>query len=381
MASGFSYPVIPMVATPSVSSTSKKTGHDRRKEKNALPVPFYFYRKDTKCVHGAFVVCRCSELGDYQHVRWTIDCGALLQQPFQIDALHSKYRGVIFELVPEVEAKLRLHGELEAGLTINHHYHVFSRAKWRVWAFDGDNGMAEKLAYSPSTFHSKQTVAKLLGITPVPLEQDVQELLEPAAEHEFGGTDEPAAANQPPRVAVPSSPHAAIAERLSGMSREMEGAVTHRFGPDAYLCCIKLASNMKPSATFENTLADAVGVLLGPGARQLQDDLRSKTFHLPSQASMRMARTRLDLLWKKWEQQPPLDVAKRIRIRYYDSSPILGRNLLCGREDRFDIPMDTSDVDLPYINLTFFFQSTEIISLRTWKGRGELSKKDSQYLA
>ena len=66
-----------------------------------------------------------------------------------------------------------------------------------MWAFDGDYGMAEKLASSPSTFHSKQTVAKLLGITPVPPEQNVRELLEAAAEHEFGGTDEQAAANQP----------------------------------------------------------------------------------------------------------------------------------------------------------------------------------------
>ena len=54
--------------------------------------------------------------------------------------------------------------------------------------------------------------------------------------------------------------------------------------------------------------------------------------------------------------------------------------MLCGREDRFDIPRDTSDVDLPYMNLTGLFKTRILSVSELGRGEANLPKKTRNIL-
>ena len=115
------------------------------------------------------------------------------------------------------------------------------------------------------------------------------------------------------------------------------GTVKHIFTPEGILSCLKFAGNLKPSANISDALADAAEVLSGADDPVVHDILARDSHEVPSLNLLRMARVRLDIMSILFERRLFM---KYRYIRYFlvDSSPQLGRNFLCVREDRVAIP-------------------------------------------
>ena len=127
-------------------------------------------------------------------------------------------------------------------------------------------------------------------------------------------------------------------QRLSG-SRGA-GAVSVAWTVRGILLCLQLASCVRPGVSFSETLACAARMFFGSEGEWLANLLESSdsSLPMPSACFSRSCRIRLDLCNVHFERLLP---SKYFFLRYLsvDSSPQLGRNYLCAREDRFRFPI------------------------------------------
>ena len=130
----------------------------------------------------------------------------------------------------------------------------------------------------------------------------------------------------------------AAMDNLRGMHCENTGSTAYRFSTGGLLAALKFASRLRPSVSIGKALADAADMFFGAESRPMQRDLRDGVVPLPSVGTFRMARVKLDILPIMYERQ--LLVEWRY-LRYFqvDSSPQLGFNFLCCREDRLRFPV------------------------------------------
>jgi hypothetical protein len=103
------------------------------------------------------------------------------------------------------------------------------------------------------------------------------------------------------------------------------------------LLCLRFAMWLKPSSDMRFALADAARMFFGEHGESLAGMLETGVVALPSIKCMRRARLRLDMCSMLFESCLHQDF---VFLRYVmpDSSPQLGRNFLCVREDRIKLP-------------------------------------------
>ena len=70
----------------------------------------------------------------------------------------------------------------------------------------------------------------------------------------------------------------------------------HTYTPQGMLAFMDLASQLKPSAEVGTALAASAEIFFGAEGEALATHLREKAFPLPSIATMRAARLKLDLV-------------------------------------------------------------------------------------
>ena len=127
---------------------------------------------------------------------------------------------------------------------------------------------------------------------------------------------------------------------MSLASERRDGTVTHTFTPEAIVACLKFASHLKPSVDLRDVLEDALEVMFGPNCKFVQS-IRDPTWRVPGMHLLRASRVRLDLMAILYERQQQQKF-KHLRYLLIDSSPQLGFNFLCIREDRINIPKDVA---------------------------------------
>lgn len=123
---------------------------------------------------------------------------------------------------------------------------------------------------------------------------------------------------------------------MSLASERGDGSVTHQFTPEGIVACLKFASNLKPSVDVRDVLEDALEVMFGPTCKFMQS-IRDPSWRVPGLKLLRTSRVRLDMVAILYERQLQQKF-KHLRYLLIDSSPQLGFNFLCIREDRIRIP-------------------------------------------
>ena len=139
---------------------------------------------------------------------------------------------------------------------------------------------------------------------------------------------------------------------------------------------MKLAFNLKPSASTADVLVDADEVFFGrDGAERLRTGLRNNVFATLCLDMMRQARLRLDLMSILYARRLFLkfDITRYLLI---DSSPQWGYDFKCVRDDGLMIPKETCANIIARVGLDIVpFYSPRICPLNTLRtGRGSAMK-------
>ena len=326
-------------------SSGCKSGHRKRQESNALPQPFYLYSKQKKHIIGAIGVIACRESLDPGNVSWVIGQGVRLQAPFPVSAQDVQYMSGIFKLATAADARLR-QSTVAPGGSLHHHFLNYGVRRWRAWLCDDKQAehIMSLCGDLPATFTTKRALLRMVGVVPdlvVPPSEPMplsHRLLPGPIGTEGGVTG----CSQDPALQVHSGTSSEVVgfarSRLQSMGAgPARGNIAHQYGPDTLLDYLQLSRSLKSPHNMRDALADAAGILLGGGSGLLQTELRDGGIAVPSPDVLRMSKLRLDMMSMMFERRLFLKLEYR-RYLYTDSSPQLGFNFLCCREDRIGIP-------------------------------------------
>ena len=117
------------------------------------------------------------------------------------------------------------------------------------------------------------------------------------------------------------------------------GIVQGQWTVRGILLVLAFSASLHGGAKLGEALATAALIFFGEGGTQLAGMLSNGTLPMPSLSFLRAARVRLDMMSMLFERQLYAGWAF-LRYLMVDASPQLGRNYLCGREDRLRIPRD-----------------------------------------
>ena len=373
----------PLVPANHAAGPSGPSGHEKRRKKAELPKVFFIYDMGIKVIVGAAVFLKCVESATSASVDWHIARPVSLLAPFQLTKEMSTYKNRVFNMVGPWELEVRMK-PARAGGTLNGHFIDFAHVSWKVFCFRSAD--CNKLFGPTATLdtvtilQSENTIPRVAGLTaePAPVAE---------ARHDDGDAGEeydvPWAPYEPPGPVAGGDnvdPEAdeirnLVKRNLTNMSTLSGGAVTHRFTPAAIVGSLKLASSLRPGATLENALADASCILFGSG-NAVERDILNKKFYLPSIASLRVARLKLDLFSIMYERRLFL---RWDPVFYFmcDSSPQLGSDFLCMIESRILVPAAHSyDIALrAKLNLHAAFEERLAPLSTLGMGRAGLTKK------
>jgi hypothetical protein len=142
-----------------------------------------------------------------------------------------------------------------------------------------------------------------------------------------------------PPAEMPRAYAAAVAaENLQSMAGTSRGPrVDVQWPPSTALMSLQLASCLKPGAALADALAFAGAFFFGEQAEELSQELHNRDLRVPSIDFLRHARVRLDVCNVMYQRQLSHEWFF-VRHVMVDSSPQLGRNYLCVREDRVRFP-------------------------------------------
>lgn len=169
-----------------------------------------------------------------------------------------------------------------------------------------------------------------------------------------------------------------VRSNLASLSRDRGGgAVSTTWHVTTILTCLQLASTLKPSSTLQEALAFSCALFFQQDGAELSQDLLSGRISLPKYDFLRCARVRLDMTAILHERAHSMDYAC-LRFVSLDTSPQLGRNFLCIREDRIRYLRSESLTSLlcsPTFNLNIALQ-TRVLPLSTiGAGRASTQRK------
>lgn len=319
--------------------SSRPTGGEKRRLANALPRVLLVYSRDAKVIIGAILVSAAFAVSSRPQIVWMITQFVSLVTPYACAALDFMFTSTVSRLTPEIESTVRT-GLVTAGGTMNEHFFRAAGAVWSVVRFPVDlcNQISRHDYTMALMLPTAPPLTKALGVVP----ESVDEVPNLAQEYENAAAAVGMGTDSVAPVAVSSgsnelSEAVGSAEGVRGIAHEVAGASGHRFDPARLLSCLNFARHLKPSALMTEALADASNVLDGQRSDSVQDDLRSNKYPLPSLDTLRMARVKLDVLSMLFERFLQVSFCY---LRYFvaDSSPQLGYNFLCMREDRIRMP-------------------------------------------
>ena len=140
-----------------------------------------------------------------------------------------------------------------------------------------------------------------------------------------------------PRPIVDSDHTQHARHHLQSFQQGGRGNVAVIWSVAGLLLCLRFAMSLKPGAFLKVAVADAVRLIHGNEGGALAEQIESGELALPGLDLMRQARLRIDLLCMLYQRVLNV-IWYYIRFVYVDSSPQLGRNYLCVREDRVRFP-------------------------------------------
>ena len=331
-----------LAGPPPPRTDGPRTGVQRRKTMNRLPQPVWLYDRTSRAITGACILQLCERRAGSGVVTWQALRAVPLATVFQVQQEMAQWRGLVFRLFLDVELRLRACDTILGG-PVALQFPEFLETSWRVFSLPAT---CTQPCSDPATsfqITTDATLARQFGVDP----DDVDHLtpLPVIAVEDFEETPDVAMGDAPEGHAEAVAPDQAASstrtpsDRLKGLFTPLpHGRVTHRYKPSGILHCLNLARHLKPSARLADVLSSAGSLLLDEtDSRQLTDDLRDRTFHLPSIDLLRSARIRLDVLAVIFEQRHFLR-QDEIFFLLVDSSPQMGVDFLCVIEDRFLVP-------------------------------------------
>ena len=333
-----SYTCCPVVVPAQSSGGDRNSGHNKRKRKRALPRAFFVFDKFAGLLHGVMMVDRCASLVHRVAVYWRVVRFIAFQACVQLEAASVQWSSTILHLTPDAESSLR-QVECSLGGPIADHFCEVADSQWHVWPLDREQ--LGEVTDAPLTLKSEVAFLRAVGVDPVIVEvapdareECRQDLASCCASAENLAHGDGAGIVGPPPLDEPGALPCAARKNLGDMKLGGRGAVDHRWTPRGIILCLQLALTLRPGVPLAECLAAAVMLLVTqPDAVQLRKDLLSGAIPLPSVGMLRQARVRLDLMNIMF-QRSLLRAFWFIRFISVDSSPQLGRNFLCMREDR-----------------------------------------------
>ena len=356
--------LVPLDAAPQ-GSRAKDKKQDRK-----LPAVFFFAGSRSTQLLGACLITDCAKsAATSTDVAWGVCRVVWFDKAIPLTSLGVRYWSRVFELQLPMETQVRLTAATSVGQCINHHFLQHAGSSWRVLSLN-DCQIHELRQWhcEAVVLHTDEAIAFALGI-------DVPIVLRSASSSANGADDLTSATSLRPRstVGVPiaqvdagSTMSDLMVTNLKAMSWQTPGNIQHRFRATGILSCLRLASKLKPGVTLDEGLGAAAGLLCGTAdVSGVSDALRRGTVPLPSLGVLRQSRIKLEMMAILYERE----LRKKFRcIRYLllDSSPQLGFNIHCVREDRIMIPRLewTSPAERARFDITANY-STRIFHLAT----------------
>eukprot|EP00959_Pyramimonas_sp_CCMP1952_P220208 4604157-Pyramimonas_sp.AAC.1 len=108
----------------------RKSGGDKRRERNALPKAVFVYEPSMKCITGAMIVCTCFQITDSSKVRFSCSRAVPLAERFQVTQEMKAYSGSVFKLLVEHETQCK-EQEVRVGGHLYNHFSEFLLQQWR----------------------------------------------------------------------------------------------------------------------------------------------------------------------------------------------------------------------------------------------------------
>jgi hypothetical protein len=310
----------------------------RRQQQRSLPKIFLVYNMVDCKIVCAVVLATCSVVAGRDNASWCVARVAMLQQAVPVPRERTAYVSNVFSLLADFELEIRGSAAV-AGGTLNHHFADYAALSWKVLSLSSD--MCDRLVGFDGDaiyIETPRFYCVAIGVEPAPALPHLQPpiALDDAFDLSVGVDSNFVAA-----AASPLAPSAQgdVRARLLGLHTvNTSGTVDRRYTPQAILSSLQLARRLKPSAQLGESLSHAADLFFGADS-ELGTDLRNGAVPMPSVDLLRMARVRLDLMSILWERRLS-GLFRYARYIMIDSSPQLGFNFLCMREDRIAIPRD-----------------------------------------
>ena len=330
--------MLPPVVSSSTAARAQRR-QTQRVVRRQLPQVCLVFCVATKMVLGAMVVSHCLQSDDSKLI-WTVSRFVGLTAYYTVQQSDYKYHGKVFSLKPDIEKHIRM-ASVSIGGSLCHHFSEFANSIWKVWGLE--KSICEKIRLwdgFPIRFSTLGEYARATGIQAEAQADDAAQvvaILESVAEH-GGIAPVPGVAADVEEMPVDANLSSEISARLHGLHVDQQGACAKKFLPEGILSCLQLAAQLKPSVAVEDALAHAAAIILGRDD-PISSQLRQHVFAIPGLQLMRMARVRLDLMNILFQRQ--LFIRYRyVRYIMVDSSPQLGFNFFCMREDRIAFPRE-----------------------------------------
>jgi hypothetical protein len=320
----------------------------RKQSLRSLPQPLFGYDRERKELFGAFVVHQCIQSARADQILFFADRFVALSQSQPLTPDLAKYVSCIFSLTESGEQRVRS-GATVLGTALNHQFVEFAGVRWK--AFTCSKAQREALMRSEGgevRFECPATWARIFGVVPDAAVAAPAAAASSSSAALNTAVVNPAEESQIYQSVADDSQNRALSEvgsNLDGMSKtHAQGNVDHRFEPDALLRCLQLSHCIRPGFSLRDALAASAPILHGAQGNALAAALESGEHPIPSISLMRAARLRLDFLSIMFERRLFMNFYYR-RYLLIDSSPQLGFNMLCVREDRVRFPRGSFGAD------------------------------------
>ena len=313
----------------------RRSGNDKRREGFKLPQMFLVLDVSTNMIVGAMQVDTCVEVAHLPLVVfWDVSRSVQLKEPI-LEQSRTRRPNYIVTLTPVRVNFIRL-SNASVGGTLNCHFLEFSSDRWRVWPVNFLQGHAVADWNIPFTMETPKAMRCHAHV------ESVEVTAVPDARARFHA--ELTEANHRGETADhmgETADHMSVVEQvrttLLAFSNKTGGAVTRRYSVEGLLKYLSLHSLIRPGVQLQRCLAECVRLFFGDEGSELANDIIHGTVPVPSPSVLRCALLRIDLCDVIFQRS---NSQKHVTFKYFlvDSSPQLGFNFRCVREDSISIP-------------------------------------------
>ena len=340
--SGDEYSIIsPLILVDDVSAASNEVQRQRRQAARALPKAFLFCSREAKHINGAILLHDVVKTSNPSFIEWSVARVVPLTAPAPVTKSNCIFISNVFRLRPEYEQEVRRSAATMGG-SLNTHFADHMMSSWKVLRLPAaDASRILQFDGTPMMLRTPLSFARSLGMQPRERtsEEHGEEMVEYGTLDVYSadvlGAERHCDAETPgDRGSTSESVH----HSLLKLGKRVSGRVEVRFTPECILASLQLAFDLRPGVTLRDVLTHSAVVFFG-GDCEITRGMQRGEYVLPSLRLLHDARVRLDLLAILYERELHRKY-KYIRYLLLDSSPQLGYNFLCVREDRIRVPAD-----------------------------------------